>query len=132
MTYDDAYTKAVLGFRIRHDGMTPRSYLYYNFKGLYIQFVNEDGQKGSSSLWAGPSDADKEANWHVIGEEKIEAWPDFVQTNWNVDTAIDVPDEPIFVPTCWRAEPEPAPKVDTVKTGWEIFDRHKDNDGKGD
>jgi hypothetical protein len=126
MTYDDAMTKAILGFRVRHDGMTPRSYIYYNFNGFRIQFVFEDGQKGSHSPWAGPYDADKEADWHVIGEEKVEAWPDFVQTNWNVDAAIDVPDEPIFCPSVWEIEPIPAPKPDTVKTGWEIFDRHKD------
>ena len=95
MTYDEAISKCILGYRVRHDGMTPRSYLYYEFNGIRIQFVFESGEKGSSSLWAGPFDADKEADWKTIGEEKVEAWPGFVQTCWDVDLAKNIVDEPL-------------------------------------
>ena len=97
MKLKEALGKAVIGFKVRHDGMQAGSYIHYpDFNGFRIQFVFENGHLGSSSQWAGPDKSDKEANWYVIGEDKVEPWPDFVQTNWNVEAAINVVDEPIY------------------------------------
>jgi hypothetical protein len=96
MNVNQALEKAVLGFRVRHDGMQKGSYIYYEFDGWRIQFTN-DGRKGSSSGWWA-DESDKRDDWYVIGEN-IDAWPDFVQTNWNVEAAVDeiVEEEPISI-----------------------------------
>lgn len=87
MTLDEALELAVLGYRVRHDGLQQNAYIHYDFNGWRIQFVH-DGRKGSSSGWDWNED-DKKADWYTVGEEKVEAWPDFVQTNWNIKQGIN-------------------------------------------
>lgn len=129
MTLDEALSKAVDGFKVRHNGMTNGAYIYYNFKGFRIQFADIQGRigGGSSSLWAGPVDDDKEADWYVLDADPNKPWPDFVQTNWDVDAAVDKidPEEPFICPSSWGWPEEEPAKADSIKAGWAMFDKER-------
>jgi hypothetical protein len=110
MTLDEALSKAVAGFKVRRFGMAEGNYLYYNFQGFELA-------KGKFEM----SDEDKAGDWYVIDAIAPEG------TNWDVEAAIDKPeDDVIFVPSCWEPEPIFIAKPDTVKAGWEMFDRARD------
>jgi hypothetical protein len=105
MTLDEALEKVVLGFRARHDGMQPESFIYYEFNGFRIQFVH-DGKFGSSSGWWA-EEHDKEADWYVTETAvSATAWPELAQVVWDIDAALN--------------EAEEAP-ISINKSGWDIF-----------
>jgi hypothetical protein len=143
MTLDEALEKVVLGYHARHDGMAANAHIYYEFNGWRMGF-NHDGRVGSSSSWWA-DEADKEANWYITDAVVPPAWGNFQTIRWDIEAAVDAPfeqwkeavqfstnqtpmlsdDEPICVPTCWDAIAPAPPKPDTVKAGWEMFDRGK-------
>ena len=104
----DALSKAVGGYKVRHPDMPTGSFVHYDFDGFKIN--------NKPFHW---TDEDKAADWYII--DAIAP----VGTNWDVGAAIDVIDEPIFVPSCWEPEPIFITKPDTVKAGWLMFDRAK-------
>src|SRR5690348_8646869 len=89
MTYDEALSKAVLGFKVRRIDWPDNHYVYYAFDGWCITKGN------SSGPWYGKN---KSGEWIVI-DDKVEPWPAFAQTNWNVDAAVDeqVEETPVYI-----------------------------------
>lgn len=79
MNLDQALSEAVLGAKVRHDGMTPLAYIHYEFAGWRIQFADimDRPGEGSSSGWT-PRELDQQAEWYefVPPAKPVKAWPD--------------------------------------------------------
>lgn len=110
MTLREALSKAVLGFHVRHFGMA---------KGAYVHYPDFDGFKCNGKPWHW-TEEDKEADWYVIDAIVPK------NTNWDIGAAAtEIEDDVIYIPSCWDIEPIFISKPDTVKAGWEMFDRAK-------
>lgn len=129
MNIDDALSKAVDGFRVRHDGLPEGAFICYNFDGWRIQF-SHNGKLGSSCNYQ-PDDypeRDHVENWYVIDANKNPTcWPDFVQTNWDIDAAIDRvdPEDIEICPSYWTVDEEKVNQEEKIKKGWLKFDKEK-------
>jgi hypothetical protein len=151
MTLDEALEKAVLGFKVRHEGLQAGAYIYYEFEGWRIQFTH-NGRKGSSSGWHWDDygDQDKVDTWYCLdADPNNPGWPDFVQTNWDIEAAADRIDpeeptydqlpeeaaswgEPIVCPSAWETEDgheteqeKQKREAATIKQGWASFNANK-------
>jgi hypothetical protein len=113
MTLDEALSKTIIGYKARHFGMASGAFIHYDFDGFKIN--------GKPFYW---NEEDKAADWYIIDAIAPK------DTNWDVGAAIDiVEDDVIFCPSCWEIEPVFIAKPDTVKAGWEMFDRAKRGTG---
>lgn len=95
MTFDEAYSEAILGAWVRAVDMQPGSYISYNFSGLRINF-----EGGSSSGWT-PRDRDREVEWEICGPPEAPKCNCAGVVEWNTVCPIhDKPEPQIsgFVP----------------------------------
>jgi hypothetical protein len=80
LTIDEALEAAVLGYRVRHDGMQAGSYIHYEFNGWRHEF-SHDGKAGSSYAWTIDDEA-KRASWNIfeLKPPQLDSWGRPVQS----------------------------------------------------
>jgi hypothetical protein len=77
LTIDEGLEAAVLGYKVRYDGMPEGAYIHYDFNSWRIQFADIRGRigEGSSSQW-GITDHAKRAAWTIFDPQPqpVNAW----------------------------------------------------------